>query len=133
MISLNTTTIIYVGTDNQPENEFQVTYQLINAGQCDTGDGTGNPPFDVKRTRWNTATAYEWHIQYQVIMNSTYWFSVQSRVWLPGIGATYGTQHPGINITSPLGKNYVKSVILIMTISKLRIVPHSNWFLVSYF
>ena len=92
---------------NQPGSEFQVTYQLLNAGQCDTGDGTGNPPFDIKKTGWvSRANVYLEYHDDNILPNSTYWFSVQSRVWLPGSGRTYGPQHPGIiNVTSPLGKS----------------------------
>ena len=92
---------------DQSGSEFQVTYQLKNAGQCDKGDGTGNPPFDIKKTDWSASPyAYLYYEGHNIFPNSTYWFSAQSRLWVPGSGYTYGPQHPGINPILPLGKLY---------------------------
>ncbi|XP_072041335.1 protein sidekick-like [Amphiura filiformis] len=45
-------------TDN---NDFEITYQLTNRDQCDTGDGSQQPPFDVKTTgfsNWDDVEVY---------------------------------------------------------------------------
>ena len=39
-------------------NEFRVTYQLINLDQCDRGDGSHSPPFNLQTTEWG-----EWNRQ----------------------------------------------------------------------
>ena len=71
------------------------------------GDGTGNPPFDIKRRDWSTSNRPPINLDYtlhNIFPNSTYWFSVQSRGWLPGSGLTNGLHYPGINLTLPEGK-----------------------------
>ncbi|XP_072041344.1 receptor-type tyrosine-protein phosphatase F-like [Amphiura filiformis] len=71
------------------DNDFQITYQLTNRDQCDTGDGNQQPPFDVQTTgfsNWddvevNLGNGFYWYstIVTGLLPYSTYTVAIQSR------------------------------------------------------
>ena len=102
---------------NQPKSEFDVTYQLIKTGMCDTDNETlSSRPFPVDiSTPVRVGYRYELDIfksDLDMYANSTYLFTVQSKQWQPGNGYIYGLCHGSVNITTAKGKFYALSVML---------------------
>ena len=93
----------------QPESEFDVTYQLIKTGVCDTDNDTlYSRPFPVDIiTPVRVGYRYELDVfqsDLDMYANSTYLFTVQSKQWQPGRGYVNGLCHDSVNITTPEGK-----------------------------
>ena len=87
-------------------DSFTFTYQLVNAGMCDTGNATGFPVIDLGFS----SSTHSWHYRHtfskvddiSLLPNSIYLFTVQARQWQPGSGFVYGTRQ-GVNITTREG------------------------------
>ena len=95
---------IYLEWDcDQPDNEFEFTYQLINAGMCDTGGADGFPVINLQdpypSSNSNSRNFNKFHLRMYV--NSIYLFIVQAKQWQPGSGYVYGTLPEGVNFTTP--------------------------------
>ena len=91
--------------DQPTNNEFEFTYQLINAGMCDTGNATGFPVISIPSSTSNSNTrdfrrGRDLKILYA---NSTYLFTVQAKQWQPASGFVYGPQQ-GVYLTTSEGK-----------------------------
>ena len=102
---------------NQTESEFDITYQLIKTGMCDTENETLSSrlfPVDMI-TPVRVGYTYELDVfksDLAMYANSTYLFTVQSKQWQPGSGFIYGLCHDSVNMTTPEGKCHVLSVML---------------------
>ena len=102
---------------NQPDSEFDVTYQLINTGMCDTENETfsSSPsPVDII-SPVRVGYGYELVIlksDLYMYANSTYLFTVQSKQWRPGSGYIYGLCHDSVNITTPERKCNAQNIVL---------------------
>ena len=104
---------------DQPDSEFDVTYQLIKTGMCDTDNETlpsRSFPVDII-TPVRVGYRYELDVfksDLDMYANSTYLFTVQSKQWQPGSGYIYGLCHDSVNITTPEGKRHILSVTLLL-------------------
>ena len=101
----DSTRYIYLEWDcDQPDNEFDFTYQLINAGMCDTGGDTGFPVLNLPDPSPNSNTNSRYFDKLNgvtdVYFNSTYLFTVQPKQWQPGSGYVYGPRSEGVRVTT---------------------------------
>ena len=91
---------------DESDNEFDLTYQLINAGMCDTGGVSGFPVINLPISSSSSDSNYRLHYDFDdldMYANSTYLFTVQAKQWQPGSGFVYGTQQ-GVNFNTSEGK-----------------------------
>ena len=96
---------------NQPQSEFDVTYQLIKTGMCGTDNETlPSRPFHVDiRTPVRVGYRYKLDVfksDLNMYVNSTYLFTVQSKQWQPDTGYIYGLCQESVNISTPESKYY---------------------------
>ena len=96
---------------DQTTNEFDFTYQLINAGMCDTGNGTGFPilnlPSSTHSPNSNSRSFYKGS-DGDIFMyaNSTYLFTVQAKQRQSDGEFIYGRQQGVQLTTSERGKHF---------------------------
>ena len=94
---------------DQPNNEFDFTYQLINLGMCDTANDTGFPVINLPSSTSNPNSNYRQFYKGSfrdinfMYANSTYLFTVQAKQWQSASGLVYGPQQ-GVNVTTSEGK-----------------------------
>ena len=94
---------------NQPDSEFDVSYQLIKTGMCDNDNEALSSRSVLVDTSAPVRLGYRYELDIlksdlDMYANSTYLFIVQSKQWQPDTGYIYGLCHESINITTPEGK-----------------------------
>ena len=116
---------------DQPNNDFEIAYQLVNAGICGTKNTTNMSSIHLpylqhqfqcyynqyKYDSYNYGSLNHDYYNYcdlyinfnhnaNMYANSTYLFTVQAKQWQPGNEIVYGPQHDGVHYTTSKGKLY---------------------------
>ena len=82
---------------NRPDNIFDITYQLIDVGTCDTENVTGFPVIDLTSPN----SRYFSISDLNMYANATYLFTVHAKYWQPESGYAYGPRPEEFSFTTP--------------------------------
>ena len=121
---------------DEPNNDFEIAYKLVNAGICGTENTTNTSSIRLPYLQYQFQcyynpfpyNYYDYHyqdyynhcnlymnlndIKANMYVNSTYLFTVQAKQWQPDNGIVYGPQHDGVHYTTSEGKLY-KDILLL--------------------
>ena len=93
---------------NRPDNSFEITYQLIRVGTCDTENTTDISATHIQFAEYqlnNNNDRYNLYLSggtdLSTYTNATYIFTVQAMYWQPDSGFVLGTRTESINFTTP--------------------------------